>query len=53
MTYLYATVAIIGLILCMSEGLYFPALNFAGCLLFAVGMHLTEKRIQRRAANGR
>ena len=51
MTQLYATIAIIGLIVTASDGPLFPWLNFLGFGLFVAGLHLGEKSLQR-STNG-
>ncbi len=43
MTQLYATIAIIVLILTASDGPLFPWLNVAGLILFITGLHFGKK----------
>ena len=51
MTQLYATIAIIGLIITAGDGPLFPWLNFLGFVLFVAGCHYGEKSMQR-STNG-
>jgi hypothetical protein len=52
MSHLYATLAIIGLMCTASDGIWFPALNCLGCLLFAVSLYFGEKQLER-SSHGR
>lgn len=49
MIYLYATLAIIGIILAGSDGPLFPWLNIAGCLLVVICLPLGETKMKRSA----
>lgn len=53
MTYFYATLAIIGIILAGSDGPYFPIPNFAGLLLVFTCLHLGEESMHRSSYHGR